>query len=398
VKSLVIRSPETRIDGDRLRLSSLVEVPGQSYELWFSGPSEALAPRGADAFLVTCFATAMKLGLRVVVESTVSPRLLGSLDTIQDILCKWHPDFHRVQVEAPPGPPTGPLRGGLTSFFSGGVDSFYTALKHRDALSALVLVHGFDMPLENIDLRNRVATAIRQAAAALGKPLVEIETNSRPFTDPFVRWDLHQFGPALAGVAALGPGRTGQVLLPSSESFAHLDPCGSHPLLDPLWSTEQVSVLHDGAEASRLEKVAAVARFPPALGLLRVCWENPGNAYNCGRCEKCVRTMLNLEAVGALKRCTTFAEPLDPRRVAQVRIPMDLMAYHFEENLRFLESRGADPALLRAMELALARFEAEKLARAIVAMPSGPLLRALARERLRGPARRVRDYLKRVFG
>ena len=33
---------------------------------------------------------------------------------------------------------------------------------------------------------------------------------------------------------------------------------------------------------------------------LRVCWKNVGNKVNCGRCEKCVRTMLALEACGKL--------------------------------------------------------------------------------------------------
>jgi hypothetical protein len=397
VEALIIRSPETRAEADTLTFSSRVETPAGSYDMWFRGPREVVRPQGADAFLITCLPTAMKLGLPVVVEASTSPRLLEALDTIQDILDKWHPDFRRIRVDAPAAPPAcPPPRGGVAAFFSGGVDSFYTALKHRDALSALVLVHGFDMPLENTELRARVAAATRKAAAALGKPLVEIETNSKPFTDRHVDWAEHQFGPALAGVAVLGAGVAGQILIPSSETYAHLDPHGSHPILDPLWSTDYMALVHDGAEANRTEKVAAIASFPPALELLRVCWENPDNAYNCGRCEKCIRTMLNLEAAGALERCTAFDVPLAPEGVAEVWIPMDAVAYHFEDNLSTLRARGADPALLRAMEQALTRFEAEKLAGAIAAMPARPLLQAMARRTLRTPARLIRHHLKRL--
>jgi len=399
VKNLVIRSPEARFEADKLTFSSRVEIPAGSRDLWFRGPRDALVPQGADAFVITCLPTAMRLGLPMAVQGSVSPRLLAALDTVQDILGKWHSDFQRIQVDAQPrteAPP--PRRDGTAAFFSGGVDSFYTALKHREALASLVLVHGFDMPLENTELRTKVAAAIRKAAAALDKPLVEIETNSRSFTDHHVAWDMHQFGPALAGVAVLGPGLAGQVLIPSSETFAHLDPCGSHPLLDPLWSTESVAIVHDGPEASRFEKVMAISDFPAALEHLRVCWENPDNAYNCGRCEKCVRTMLTLEGAGVLDRCPTFDAPLDPGRVAQVWIPMDLMAYHFEENLGILRARGADPALLRAMERALSRFEADKLAKALAAMPTRPLLRAMVRRRLRGPVRALLSHVKRVFG
>ena len=76
-------------------------------------------------------------------------------------------------------------------------------------------------------------------------------------------------------------------------------PC-SHPALDPLWSTEAVEVVHDGAETRRVDKVAALAASPLALRYLRVCWENRGGAYNCGRCGKCMRTMVDLDLAGAL--------------------------------------------------------------------------------------------------
>lgn len=397
--ALVIRSPEVLTEADRRTVSARVELPTESHDMWFRGPREVLVPRGADAFVITCLPTAMKLGLAMRVEAPTSPRLLAVLDDVQDILCKWHPDFRRVRVESQPGQDVaGPPGDGTAAFFSGGVDSFYTALKHRDALVALLLVHGFDMPLENADLRARVSAAMGRAAEALGKPLVEVETNSRPFTDRHVRWDLHQFGPALAGVAACCSGLARRVLIASAESFAHLDPNGSHVLLDPLWSTEYMTILHDGAEASRVEKVEAISGFPPALNLLRVCWENPDNAYNCGRCEKCVRTMANLAAAGALERCTAFDVPLDPGRVARVRIPSDLVAYHFEETLLQLRARAAHPALLRAVERALIRFEAGKVARGVAALPADALLRAMARHKLRAPVGRVRDYLKRVLG
>jgi hypothetical protein len=108
--------------------------------------------------------------------------------------------------------------------------------------------------------------------------------------------------------------------------------------------------------------------------------------------------MANLAAAGALERCTAFDAPLDPERVASVRIPSDLVAYHFEETLLPLRTRAAHPALRRALERALVRFEASKLARGMVSLPAGALLRAVARHKLRAPVRRVREFLKRTFG
>jgi hypothetical protein len=51
------------------------------------------------------------------------------------------------------------------------------------------------------------------------------------------------------------------------------------------------------------------------LARLRVCWENLGN-YNCGLCEKCIRTMLGLRAIG-VDRCPTFPDTLTPELVRQ---------------------------------------------------------------------------------
>ena len=38
---------------------------------------------------------------------------------------------------------------------------------------------------------------------------------------------------------------------------------------------------------------------------LHVCWQN-GTAHNCGRCEKCVRTLLTLELLGVREKAASF--------------------------------------------------------------------------------------------
>ena len=50
--------------------------------------------------------------------------------------------------------------------------------------------------------------------------------------------------------------------------------------------------IHDGAEARRCDKLRRLAESAPALKGLRVCWQDAG--FNCGRCEKCLRTMIAL--------------------------------------------------------------------------------------------------------
>jgi hypothetical protein len=99
--------------------------------------------------------------------------------------------------------------------------------------------------------------------------------------------------------------------LASLPSNRHLVPWGSHPKLDPLWSNGKVSLSHDGCEAMRLDKARLVSLHPIALETLRVCFGNPASLYNCGKCQKCLTTMVLLQRCGALESCRTF--PQNPR-------------------------------------------------------------------------------------
>lgn len=64
------------------------------------------------------------------------------------------------------------------------------------------------------------------------------------------------------GDADPGP-LTHLVFMRGLEQYAQFKLWGSHPLLDDAWSTETVDVLHDGAEASRADKLEALARWTP---------------------------------------------------------------------------------------------------------------------------------------
>ena len=97
---------------------------------------------------------------------------------------------------------------------------------------------------------------MRAAAADLGKELIEVETNMRAITDPYETWHLAH-GIGIAAVALLLQGQLERIYVPASFAYADLAPWGTHPLLDPLWGTEAIDLVHDGCELVRAEKVAA---------------------------------------------------------------------------------------------------------------------------------------------
>ncbi len=127
-----------------------------------------------------------------------------------------------------------------------------------------------------------------------GKTLVPVETNYFSFG---YRYNLSRnmtHGSLLGSVALLlGFER---VFIPGSAAYDEITPLGSHPLSDPLWSNEAVEIVHDGAGVRRIEKLARIIGRQAAVDNLRVCASDMN--VNCGRCGKCLQTMIPLKLMG----------------------------------------------------------------------------------------------------
>jgi hypothetical protein len=274
----------------------------------------------ADAALTATLLSAMARQEPLALDAPISVRLQGSIATLQDVFDTWAkqsellrglpPVFRRVPVDVATRVVTpldaAPARDTPSAcFFSGGLDSLASAISRREEGIALVYVHGLDVPLDDVDRRARLAGVVRHCAATLGLPLVEVETDVREFTDRDVDW-LDGHGAALAGVAHLLGTRFRRVYVPATETYATLVPLGSHPLVDPLWSSERVEIVHDGATANRLDKLRLVDTVPVGRETLHVCVNNDTDEFNCGRCWKCVMTMAGVRVLGLEDRFPTL--------------------------------------------------------------------------------------------
>jgi hypothetical protein len=123
--------------------------------------------------------------------------------------------------------------------------------------------------------------------------------------------------------------------------------------------------VHDGAEATRTQKLMDwICGSELALENLRVCLA-PGDAYNCGRCEKCVRTMIPLELAGKLASSKVFPGQPSPRDIAQHRYTTPGQFQFAEENIALLaRETGARAAALReALEAAVRRSRRQRARR-----------------------------------
>jgi hypothetical protein len=300
---------------------------------------------------------AMWFGGSLEVGGSVPGPLLSAVSRVQEVFLSWDRagairpvGLRPVEVRAVSSPPAGPRAAGVGCFFSGGVDSFYTLIKHRREITDLVVVHGFDVPLSAGSLRRSLSEAAGDVARALGKRVIEVVTDARSLGEWKVTWN-HYFGCVLVAVAYGLAARLGRVYQGTGHTYANLLPDGAHPILDAPWSQGPVEIVSDGAESTRTQKLAVLADDPLAMRWLRVCWENREGTYNCGRCEKCLRTQVALHAVGALERCRTMPHALELGALCGVRFGS--VGFMWREMLRDLEIMNADPTVVRAVRRAL---------------------------------------------
>ncbi|HEX2232976.1 MAG TPA: hypothetical protein VHG69_06385 [Thermoleophilaceae bacterium] len=374
------------------RLSGSLDTGTTTHPFFFSA-SEPISPE-IDSLYPFGLLHAMKLGGPLRLPGPVSPLLLSRAAQLQDILHVWDRSFTKTSVEADSREPASGGGTDVACFFSGGVDSFYTVLKNRDEITDLIFCSGLDLQVDGSpSLAREVTSMVEEVAAALGKRLVRVETNIRSFSDRYVGWGLFH-GSVLATIGLLFQHRFRKVLIPATHTYADLFPWGSHPLVDPLWSTETTSFVHEGCEATRVEKVRFISASEVAMDWLRVCWENRDAAYNCGECEKCLRTMINLQVVGALERCRTLPGTVDLRRVSRISVEDENTRAFVQENLEAVERLDGDPALAAALAAALKggrRSDPHRWMRSLRTNVGDPL-RAQLRER--APATTAR--LKRL--
>ncbi len=356
MNEVVVGRPRIKKAIDGRDVSVHVDLAGSGFELQYGTAADPLN-LSAEPFLATALIPSMKLGLPLRLSGPVSPRLMAATVLIQERLHGFFPELHPIEIMAETAAsPMPDSDRKVACFFSGGMDSFYTVLKHREEIDALIFVHGFDIRLADQDVWNRVEPSIRAAATELGKPLIEVRTNVQAFTDPYLHWNF-TCGSAMASVALLLSPLFKKIYVPASWTYAQLFPWGTHPVLDPLWSTEALEIVHDGCEATRVDKAALIATSDTALNYLRVCYQNRqlelGSVYNCGECEKCLRTKINLYLVGALDRCATFDHTLDFQAVSRMQIHLPEARAFVADNLEAAERLDADPGLIRALRDAL---------------------------------------------
>jgi hypothetical protein len=300
---MVSRPPQT--------LPGRVEVMVGDESVWFESTSALELP--IDAIVAAFLLPAWARGATLSLDGALPELLRNNLPAVATLLNEWWGASGPFPLEPANTPPP---RGGMLAsrgratglMFSGGVDSFFSLLRGTVAPDALVFVDGFDISLTDVGRRDAAHDAVCRVAESLGLSVLRVATNLREHAlFAMVPWD-HTHGGALAAVGHVLRGHLSHLVVSSTDAFVDDEGrgYGSHFRLDPLWSSDRLALLYEGATHRRSEKLLAIAGEPLAREHLRVCWEHRTRDLNCGTCEKCIRTQLPLLAHDQLQHFRAF--------------------------------------------------------------------------------------------
>jgi hypothetical protein len=296
---------------------SRVTATIDGHPVWFETSDVALQP-SAEGLASAVLLPATRRGRALRINQPVSATWRVNVVRLMEIWSAWW-GYPVIPPEADERPDSDPGTG-TALCFTGGLDSFHCLLRGELRPDALVFVQGYDIPLADHVRMAAWDRAMGRIAADVGVRPIRLRSNLREH--PLVaraHWD-RAHGGALAALGHLLPPVAGTLLIASSAPTRYGHPFGSHERTDPLWSSDRLRVIHQGASESRVAKLRAIADEDLAGQHLRVCWENRSSAGNCSACDKCVSTMAMIVACADPGRFVTFewSVPLHDR-IARVR-------------------------------------------------------------------------------
>ncbi len=282
---------------------------GERIPLWYRLPLEykSIVTRGCEPFLLASLFNAMHTKADIVVHGDVSPTLLNNLEEFQAAWELWYPNLYR-RIDIYAETEREQIRPDTTAAiasFSGGVDSCFTVWRYKKGkagrnckdLRAGLIIHGMDIPIGRVATFDRATVKAKILLDSLKLELISMSINLRKLGDNFA----HTNGAILASCLMLLQGGYITGLIAGAQSYADLYfPWGSNPITDRLLSSGAFDIIYDSVDFLRNRKVSEIANWPEVNQYLRVCLgeDRSQRDRNCGRCEKCVRTILNFRALG----------------------------------------------------------------------------------------------------
>ena len=224
--------------------------------------------------------------------------------------------FHKIKVRANKVVKNDFNTERCSMFFSGGVDSLNTLCSNYDKNPLLVMIWGSDIWLEDIKGWETAQKNMNSVCSKMNLEKIIIKSNFRKVINELKLnevfesklgdnwWHGVEHGMALLGHIAPLVSKYGLGIhyMPGTFSNKNVNvKCASYPTIDENFKVSNCSVVHDGFNYTRLDKVKNIVRFLKKNKYdicFRTCYKEREDMINCSNCEKCYRTIMELVSIG----------------------------------------------------------------------------------------------------
>lgn len=301
----------------KARLCANISINGEIQVIYFEVDNswkKYLVIENSDAFILAVLEKAMKNSLDISFEQPVSEEMYYGLVTYTiPVYAKNFEMFHKINLIGDITLKNPETEGKTGTGFSAGVDSFYTVLKHMGNKK---------LPSYNI---THLLLAVNGAAATGISEEIDIEwleASRKKFQVYADKMGL-EFICIGGNIDLLYKNDTclgGDTIITASFVYALQKLFGTYywasaypadifcfdasdggfceDVSVPYVSTRRLKFYHSGSEINRIGKVKYIADNPVVQEGLTVCGKE--DAFNCGCCFKCLRTMSELYAIKKL--------------------------------------------------------------------------------------------------
>lgn len=313
---ITIKQPFVTVRDGKARLSADLDVDGLKTQLWFEVDEEYeeyLLYERIDAFVLGLMHEVIRKNHDIVSEAPMTRRLYFQL-TNQFLPAYFKLNGGGFKIRCPVAEEVAHPKGGVAigTGVSCGVDSLHVFAMHPEITHACIWnLHGVTYN-ETASTRQKgwdnLVAGASKFSSDIGCKLVVGDTNFDRGCLPSIQHDGSTTYANLFCVMALQKlwkeyfVASGYDIEDFKLKVSNLtDPAHYEYLLFSFCCLNNFAVYMDGVSQRRIEKVGDLIKYPPAYKHLNVCfgiYEGGGNCTH--KCAKCMRTLLNLEAWGAV--------------------------------------------------------------------------------------------------
>lgn len=312
-----ITQPYVLLEENSAILESYIYIDNEKHKVWFKVDinfKDFLCYERSDAFVIAVLNFAMRYNHDIECEAPISEELFYNLDKyFIDALKQSNKHFYRTKIFAEISTEYLPCAGAVGTGISCGVDSLHsiasqTELKFiRHNITHLTFnnvgSHGEGniaekLYKERIEQSKKFAEEYGFVFVASNSNLADVIKQSHfkthTYSSMFPVYCLQKLFSIF--YYASGGYRYNEYTLIDSQNICS----GAYENFSlPLFSIKNLRIYSEGEGMTRMTKLKHISDFKPSYKYLNVCLKTK---KNCGKCEKCIRTLLGLDAIGVLEK------------------------------------------------------------------------------------------------